>query len=48
MNNMFPDWLLPLWIIGAPLVLSIVERLRTPRGDTNAAASYAQRQHVPG
>jgi hypothetical protein len=48
MNNMFPDWLLPLWIIGAPLALAIVERLRTPRGDSTTAAGYTQRRHVPG
>ena len=27
----FPSALIPAWILGAPLVLAIVERMRTPR-----------------
>lgn len=32
MNSELAGALLPMWLIGAPLVAAIVDRMRTPRG----------------
>jgi hypothetical protein len=30
MDNAFPSWILPLWIIGVPLILIIIDYVRAP------------------
>ena len=53
MNNTLTIWLLPLWIIGAPLVWAIVDRMRTPKASSSPAGSsssmYSSRSSgIPG
>lgn len=48
MEGMFPSWLLPLWIIGAPTILVLVNFL-TSRNDHSETLRnpYAAAAHVP-
>ena len=36
MNASFPAFLIPMWILGAPLLLGIIELIRTPKVRSSA------------